>query len=196
MIGKYWKGLSMTRNLKIKRIAIFGWCLWVLALSFHAFADNNALQGFTEKKLGADVVAYDTELFNLLSNEKNIIDNKNYYLKDFAIPFDTLLRQSQAAQTQKDAVFLKKRLLSGPASKPRAIKDGATNKMYIYYNACQAHACDTTKLGLLYEVGVRQMVAKLTVQGKAEFLGEVTPAEKDLLSYLQSENARRLPNEK
>ena len=186
----------MTRNLKIKRIAIFGWCLWVLALSFHALADNNGLQGFTEKRLGADVVAYDAELFNLLSNEKNILDNKNYYLKDFAILFDTLLRQSQAAQTQKDAVFLKKRLLSGPASKPRAIKDGATNKVYIYYNACQAHACDTTKLGLLYEVGVRQMVAKLTVQGKSEFLGEVTPAEKDLLSYLQSENARRLPNEK
>ena len=186
----------MTRHFKIKRIAIFGWCLWALASSFHVFADSNALQGFTEKKLGADVVAYDAELFNLLSNEKNIIDNKNYYLKDFAILFDTLLRQSQAAQTQKDAVFLKKRLLSGPASKPRAIKDGATNRMYIYYSACQAHACDTTKLGLLYEVGVRQMVAKLTVQGKAEFLGEVTPAEKDLLSYLQSENARRLPNEK
>lgn len=186
----------MTRNFKIKKIAIFGWCLWALALSFHVFADSNALQGFTEKKLGANVVAYDTELFNLLSNEKNIIDNKNYYLKDFAMLFDTLLRQAQAAQTQKDAIFLKKRLLSGPASKPRAIKDGATNKMYIYYDACQARACDTTKLGLLYEVGVRQMMAKLTVQGKGEFLGEVTPAEKDLLSYLQSENAKWLPNEK
>ena len=186
----------MTRNLKIKRIAILGWGLWVLASSFHVFADNNVFQKFTERKLSADVVAYNAELFNLLSNEKNIIDNKNYYLKDFAILFETLLRQSQAAQTQKEAVFLKKRLLSGPASKPRAIKDGATNKMYIYYDACQAHACDTTKLGLLYEVGVKQMVAKLTVQGKAEFLGEVTPAEKDLLSYLQSENAKWLPNEK
>ena len=107
----------MTRNFKIKKIAIFGWCLWVLTLSFHAFADNNALQGFTEKKLGADVVAYDTELFNLLSNKKNIIDNKNYYLNDFAIPFDTLLRQSQAAQTQKDAVFFEETFAKRPCFK-------------------------------------------------------------------------------
>ena len=195
-IGKYWKVLSMTRNLKTKRIAIIGWGLWVLALSFHALADNNTLQGFTESKLGADVAAYDTELFNLLSNEKNIIDNKNYYLKDFATLFDTLLRQAQAAQTKHAAALLKKRLLSGPASKSRAIKDSATKKMYIYYDACQAHACDETKLGLLYEAGAKQMLAKLTVRGKAEFLGELTPPEKGLLNYLQSENAKRLPNEK
>ena len=186
----------MTRNFKIKRMAILGWGLWVLALSFHVFADNNTLQSFTESKLGADAAAYDTELFNLLSNKKNIIDNKNYYRKDFATLFDTLLRQAHTAQTKQAATLLKKRLLSGPASKPRAIKDGATKKIYIYYDACQAHACDETKLGLLYGAGSKQMLAKLTVRGKAEFLGEVTLTEKDLLNYLQSENARRLPNEK
>lgn len=171
------------------------WAIWfaiLISLYFSlAFAESPAALGYAESKFDPSLVEYNTELFNLLSNKKNIIDKKNYYIKEFASMFDSTLRQSQNAKTKQDTATLKKRLLSGPASKPRLYRDNNTSKQYIYYDACQAHACDETKLGLLYEIDSKQMLARLTVHGQVEYLGKIPAPERRLLDLLQSDNARR-----
>lgn len=40
------------------------------------------------------------------------------------------------------AVPLKCRLLSGPQPDPVRVRDKDSGRQYIYYEACQAHACD------------------------------------------------------
>lgn len=175
----------MTKVLISGRFILFGWMLCFFGLSYNVWAVTDSIKRFTEIKLGANYATCNSELFNLLSNRKNIIDGKNYYKKSFVVKFDELLLKSQSAKSKDEMSQLKRRLLSGPAAKPRAFKDEATQKMYIYYDACQAHACDKTNLGLLYEAESEQMIAKLTIGGQNEFLGVVSDPEKNLLNFLK-----------
>lgn len=80
--------------------------------------------------------------------------------------------------------MLRKRLLSGPASKPDFIS--ANGKKYFYYEACQAHACDSTRMGLLYDVESKEMRAELTIDGALGYLGNPSLAEVDLLRQLHT----------
>ena len=153
-------------------------------------ADDVTIKGFHEIALMSPHAIYNTEMFNLIRNRKNVIDGKNYYEKNFSAAFDSLLLKSQAMQSKQRAAQLKKRLISGPAAKPRAFTSNATQKVYIYYDACQAHDCDKTKLGLLYEPESKSMRAKLIVGGKEEFLGVASEPERALLDYLQRNSAR------
>lgn len=180
----------MTKCMGIVRFFVMGWALCLLGLPYHVWADTGAQNDFVEIKLGSNLAIYDTELFNLLSDRKNIIDGKNYYEKVFAESFDALLLKSQTAQSKKAAFQLKKRLLSGPAARPRAFKDNAAQKIYLYYDACQAHACDETYLGLLYETQSKLMSARLVIGGKEELLGGAPDPEKHLLRSLKSNVAK------
>lgn len=180
----------MIKRLGVSRYVLLAWMLWLSGLPCNAWADADNISGFSEIKLGADLAAYDTELFNLLSNRKNIINGKNYYEKSFAESFSALLLKSQSGQTKQSASELKRRLLSGPAARPRAFKDSATQNVFLYYDACQAHACDRNNLALLYETQTKLMRAKLSINGKTEFLGIVSEPEKSLLSHLQPNAAR------
>jgi hypothetical protein len=131
-----------------------------------------------------EISAYNTELFNLLLNRNNVIDGKNRFNKKFSYLFDALLVEGHAVSDSKSLNFLKKRLLSGPEPKP--LYFSASRKKYIYYEACQAHACDETRLFLLYDVELRSMRAKLVVDGVARFLGGPSQQEITLLEQLKS----------
>lgn len=126
---------------------------------------------------------FDTQLFNLLENRKNIVDGKNYYRKELARAFDALLATSKLSKADDNKVSLKKRLLSGPAAEPVAVTEAG--KQYLYYRACQAHMCDETNLGLLYEPAAQKMTASLRLHGKQEYLGAPAAAERALLDRLQ-----------
>ena len=126
---------------------------------------------------------FNTQLFNLVENKKNIIDGRNYYRKEFAQAFDALLAQSKLAKADDVKVPLKKRLLSGPAGEPVAVTEAG--RQYLYYRACQAHMCDETNLGLLYEPAAQKMTASLRLHGKQEHLGAPAAAERALLDRLQ-----------
>jgi len=128
--------------------------------------------------------AYNTQLFNLLENKKNIIDGRNYYRKEFAQAFDALLATSKLAKADDNKVSLRKRLLSGPAAEPETVNDG--DRQYLYYGACQAHMCDETNLGLVYEPASGTMVASLRLNGKLEYLGAPAAAQKALLDKMQA----------
>lgn len=136
----------------------------------------------------AAVAPYHTQLFNLLINKKSLVDGKNHYRKDFDKAFDALLAQSRLAKADDVPVPLKKRLLSGPAGEPETVSEPGSGRQFLFYKACQAHACDETNLGLLYEVATGNMVGVLRLDGKTEYLGNPAQPEKALLDKLKTKN--------
>lgn len=127
---------------------------------------------------------FDTALFNLLRNQKNVIDGKNYFDKEFSTSFDRLLRNAPGVSDERKLAALRKCLLSGPASKPDFIS--ANGKRYFYYEVCQAHACDSTRMGLLYDVESKAMRAELMIDGAVGYLGNPSVAEVDMLHQLRT----------
>jgi hypothetical protein len=125
------------------------------------------------------VAPYNVELFNLLLNRKNVVTGVNGFNKEFATSFDKLLREALPKGSAQDHAFLKKRLLSGPEATPRSLM--VNGKQYLAYDACQAHACDQTRLTLLYAVQSRAMFAALNIDGVRQVLGNPAPAEQALL---------------
>lgn len=71
---------------------------------------------------------YRTQLFNLVVDDADVLDGKNYYQAGFAKQFDALLASSSLAKADKTRVPLKKRLLSGPAPQPALLADPATGR--------------------------------------------------------------------
>ena len=135
----------------------------------------------------AAVAPYETQLFNLLMNQRSILDKKNYYQPAFAAQFDALLASSALAKADKTKVSLKKRLLSGPASAGSVVTDLPSGRQFLYYDACQAHRCDDTSLGLLFDPVSRRMIGKLNLDKQSEYLGAPSDSEKHLLQRAESQ---------
>lgn len=134
----------------------------------------------------ADVAPYNTYLFSLLTNKKSLADGKNHYQQGFDQSFDAMLAASPLAKAAAPGVSLKKRLLSGPQPEPVLVQDKGTGRQYVYYEACQAHACDETSLALLYAPSSKRMVGRLRLDGKVAYPGDPTAAEKTLLDQTGS----------
>jgi hypothetical protein len=128
-----------------------------------------------------DISPYNTYLFNLLTNKKSLVDGKNHYRRTFDQSFDAMLATSNLAKSSPSAVPLKKRLLSGPQPEPVLVRQKNNRLQYVIYEACQAHACDITKLTVLYSPDLKKMLGRLHLDGKIEYLGNPTPAEKAML---------------
>lgn len=150
-------------------------------------AEPSATKIYSESQADALFAALDTELFNLVTNRTSLSDNKNHFDRKFSISFDMLLSRSKLAKTDGNGIPIRKRLLSGPVPRPKFLTDLTTGKHYVYYEACQAHACDETRLALLYEPETNVMHARLLLDKKEEFLGEVTLSEKKILNALKVE---------
>lgn len=130
----------------------------------------------------AQLAPYKTQLFGLLINKPSPADGKNHYQKQFDQGFDALLGQSRLAKASSVAVPLKKRLMSGPQPDAAVVTDKSGARQYLYYEACQAHACDDTNLALLYAPASKSMRVRLHIDGKDEYLGNPDATEKALLA--------------
>jgi len=130
----------------------------------------------------AKIEQYNTQLFNLV--DKNSVMAGKKFDKDFAARFDKLLQASHVANGPGELKFLKKRLLSGPAPEPVYVT--ASGKQYLYYESCQAHACDETYLSLLFDVDTKVMSGRLVDSGKSSVLGTPSAQELKLLGQLRS----------
>lgn len=129
----------------------------------------------------AQIAPYNTQLFSLLLNQKSPVDGKNHYQKAFDLSFDAMLAQSALARGAKAGVPLKKRLLSGPQPDAVVVPDASGTRQYVRYEACQAHACEETKLVVLYAPASQAMFGRLHLDGKDEYLGHPSAAETALL---------------
>lgn len=153
-------------------------------LSSPASSAEPAAKDYAVVPVDAHAEKYNAELFNVV--EKNGVMGDKNFDKDFAARFDRLLQESPVARNRSELKFLKKRLLSGPAPTPLYL--AAFGKRYLYYKACQAHACNETHLSLLFDVGTKAMSGKLVVSGAPEILGKPSPQELELLEQLRPSN--------
>lgn len=134
----------------------------------------------------AQLAPYEAQLFSLLINKRSPVDGKNHYQNQFDQSFDALLAQSQLAKASKAGTPLKKRLMSGPQPDAAVVTDKTGARQYLYYEACQAHACDDTHLALLYAPTSKNMRARLHIDGQDEYLGNPDATEKALLAPLKT----------
>lgn len=126
---------------------------------------------------------YNKRLYEILGHHHTVQGGSSEH-NDFARRVDTLLRTSSHVPPGVSAKTLKKRLLSGPQPLPRLVRDRNSGNDYLYYRACQAHACNETNLGLLYHPESRRMLGQLTVDTQTETLGDASESEKSLLRAL------------
>jgi hypothetical protein len=182
--GNFLKGLNMTETstpLAWLRTLVLCFFIVIAGCSDAAEPANVPPPAST-----ADTTRYNTYLFNLLMNKKSLEDGKNHYQKAFDDSFSAMLGSSLLAKATPSRVSLRKRLLSGPQPEAALVQDKGNGRQYIYYEACQAHACDETNLSVLYAPSSRAMLGRLYLNGQVEYLGNPTPAEKKLLD--QSKN--------
>lgn len=154
----------------------------LLILQKNSFAQPNLPEGIVRTRAPEGLTQYNTKLSNLVSDKKNVIDHRNYFSPEFARDLDRLL--VRATRSKQDCALLKRRLISGPESDPTILLDRVEQRIYFYYEACQAHACDETNLRLLYEPRSKTMVGSLTYGGKHQFLGPVSHREKQIFENL------------
>lgn len=126
-------------------------------------------------------LVYDTQLFNLLLDQKSPVDGKNHYQAKFDKAFNAMLAQSASAMRGNPGVSLRKRLLSGPQPDPIVLRNKTSGQHYVYYEACQANMCDATRLAVLYAPASNTMLGKLHLDGKDEYLGNPDASEKKML---------------
>jgi len=157
------------RSASTKRIVV-STLLWMIAAS--AAAQSTDAESSSP---------YNTQLFNLLLDQKSPVDGKNHYQKQFDTAFNTMLAQSALAKSGNPGVSLRKRLLSGPQAEAIVLRNKVSGQHYVYYEACQAHMCDETRLAVLYAPASNAMLGRLHLDGKDEYLGNPGASEKRLL---------------
>lgn len=152
--------------------------LMVLMLSITSYA---AMMQKSESYLDSKL---NTHLFNLLINQKSVINGKNNYVKEFDKLFDNLISNSSFNKTKEEQKNLKKRLLSGPANTPKIYEDSLTHKLYFLYDACQAHQCDIINMLLLYDANNKRMCALINDHAGQELLGEPSKEEEEFIKFI------------
>lgn len=122
---------------------------------------------------------YDVELFRLvdLSYSFDSTTKRSHYDPIMARQFDTTI----ASFSHLDKA-LKKKLLSGPATKGQYISAG--NDKYIFYTICQAHWCNVTNISILYQPDQGRMVGRLMYACDPHEFGGITKEEMRLISHL------------
>lgn len=154
----------------------------VMALGGNACDAAEPVAAKSQIATAVQLLPYKTQLFALLINKPGPVDGKNHYQAQFDQGFDALLRQSRLAKASNVAVPLKKRLMSGPQPDAAVVTDKWGARQYLYYEACQAHACDDTNLALLYAPASKIMRARLHIDGRDEYLGNPDATERALLA--------------
>lgn len=116
-----------------------------------------------------------TQAFNLLSTTPSIVTGRTLYDANFDMALDRLLSR----ETVRDP-SLRARLMTGPATEATFWHLGS--KRGALYTLCQAHECSTTSLVMFYQPDSHAMTARLQVKCVVSWLGDVSDAERALIS--------------
>lgn len=159
------------------------WYLWMFAAIALLFEFSHVLA--QEAKLyrvlpfPENLKRYDTQLFRLVDPTYSIDPSTKhaYYDRFLASQFKTII----AKHTHLDA-NLRKKLLSGPASRAQYIEVKSTK--YIFYTLCQAHWCNVTNVSVLFQPDQQRIVGRLLYACESHGLGEATKDEIQVINQL------------
>jgi len=158
-------------------LAFFATAALLLAFPLPSFAQqNNQYQPLT---FPDSLTRFDTEFFRLVNPESSIDPQtkKNYYDPALAKQFDAVIKQFSTLDKK-----LKQKLLSGPAAKGKYITVGTST--YIFYSACQAHACNTTDFVVLYQPEKQRLIGRLQYKCNVYPANNPTPQETSAINAL------------
>ena len=101
-----------------------------------------------------------------------LLDDSETANADLTRQFNGLLKSAKL----KDPL-IRKKLLGGPESKGRFMTT-RSNSNYVYFDLCQAHQCNITKLGLLYDPDKKETQGLLRITCEDTWLGKNLDKEK------------------
>jgi len=121
---------------------------------------------------------YKTQVFNLF--DKSAVDQNTkrpLYDATFVQQFEAALKPYLKLDR-----MLEKKLLSGPASEGKYIE--INGKPYLFYTICQAHACNTTNIAVLYQHDTKKIVGRLQYKCDIHLLNDPTSSEINTVNNL------------
>jgi hypothetical protein len=161
----------------MSQLKLFSFALSALLFLHACNADSGvagsvSLPDFKELPFSTDLQYLNKPLYELMDSGKS---------PDATISHEVmrLLKPIQA----KDR-FIYKKIMSGPEPKGKYIVTQDKNQ-YVYFEACQAHQCNTLTMGLLYDVQLKSAVGLLRAVCDEKWLGmEENDSKKYILKKL------------
>lgn len=153
------------------------WAPWLALLGLAACVQNFTTEDdphvvtFSREPFPRELTRYEAPLFDLVRSDG----------PGFDAQLARQLRAVLASQLRTDTRYIE-RLTSGPA--PEASYYVTGRRGYVYFTACQAHACDETSLDVLFDVTDYRLVGKLRDKGAVRWLGRPDQREMVLIDHL------------
>lgn len=153
------------------------WAPWLAVLGLAACVQNFTTEDdprvvtFSREPFPHELARYEAPLFDLVRSDG----------KTFDAQLARQLRALLASQLRTDTRYIE-RLTSGPA--PDAAYYVTGRRGYVYFTACQAHACDDTSLDVLFDATDYRLVGKLQEKGAVRWLGRPDQREMVLIDHL------------
>lgn len=151
-------------------------------VSFHywtyAHAKERTDTAYQSSPFPDELKHYKTQVFNLFDKSAVDRDTKRpLYDAMFVQQFEAALKPYLKLDR-----MLEKKLLSGPAPAGKYIE--INGKHYLFYTICQAHACNTTNIAVLYQHDTKKIVGRLQYKCDIYFINEPASSEVNAVNDL------------
>lgn len=120
-----------------------------------ADANSKVNNAYRPLPFPSDLERYETPIFNLF--DKDAVDSRTgerQYDIDFVRQFKTVIKPYLNLDSK-----LERKLFSGPAPEGSYIEIRGIR--YLFYTICQAHACNTTNIAILYQPTTKKISGRL-----------------------------------
>lgn len=155
----------------------------LFAACMHAAAINKATGSYQPLPFPTELKRYETQLFNLF--DKSSVDSRTHerhYDAEFVKQFKAALEPYLKLDSK-----LERKLFSGPGTEGAYIEIDGTR--YLFYTICQAHACNTTNLAILYQPDIKKFTGRLQYKCHLYPLNSPQPVEVTAIEALSPINA-------
>lgn len=147
----------------MSQLKLFSFALSALLFLNACHADSGiassvSLPDFKELPFSTDLQYLNKPLYELMDLGKSPDATVSKEIKRLLKPIQTTDR------------LIYKKIMSGPESKGKYIVT-QDKSQYVYFEACQAHQCNTTTMGLLYDVQLKRAVGLLRLVCDEKWLG-------------------------
>ncbi len=156
----------------------------LLAACMNASANNKESDVYRPLPFPTGLERYKTQIFNLF--DKSSVDNRTrepHYDAEFVKQFKAALKPYLKLDPK-----LERKLFSGPGPDGTYIEIDGTR--YLFYTICQAHACNTTSLAVLYQPDARRLTGRLQYKCERHPLNNPRPEEASAIEALSPINTK------
>lgn len=156
----------------------------LLAACMNAGANGEASDEYRPLPFPSDLWRYKTQIFNLFDEfSVDSRTNERQYDAEFVNRFRAALKPYLKLDPK-----LERKLFSGPGPEGSYLEIGG--RRYLFYTICQAHACNTTNLALLYQPDAKKITGRIQYKCNLYPLNSPAPAEAVAIEALSPINKR------